>query len=158
MDRVVWKLQDSTRYHNFDNDPAWDLANSICYERFDNKARPDSAQARIIMEDFTNFYGVKIYGRKQKMPVLFLKPTPILPFKAPADAAAMIYKGTAVFAGFTDFSQKFPPIMDEVKSELEIKIYSYNTLAELNLQLASYGIKAELGEAEIDVLIVEETL
>lgn len=158
MDRVVWKVRDSMRYYDFEADPQWKLANYICYERFDNSLRADSVQVRIIMEDFANFYGVKIYASQEKMPVLFLRPTEVVPNKALADQHLFVYKGSAVFAGFTDFSQKFPPIVDEVKSEVEIKIYGYTSLVELNKQLAAYGIKAELGEAEIDVLIVEEVL
>lgn len=156
MDRVVWKVKDSTKYHDFAADRYWRLKNAICYERFDAIQRTDSLQARVIMADFVGYYGLRVYASMQKMKVLLLKPTAIKPFNAPDDEKGMVYRGTTVFAGFTDLNEKFPPIVDHVKSDVEMRIFNYVTLEELNEQLAAYAIKAELGEEEIEVLVIEE--
>jgi thiol-disulfide isomerase/thioredoxin len=156
MDRVVWKVGDSTKYHNFTSDPEWRLRNAICYERFDTICRSDSLQARVIMEDFAGFYGLRVFSDMRKMKVLVLRPTEVKPYDAPLGAKGIVYRGSAVFAGFTDLTEKFPPIVDLVKSDAAMRIFEYDTLEELNRQLAACGIKAELDEEEIEVFVIAE--
>lgn len=158
MDRVVWKTNDPSKYYNFSNltEEQWMVDNAICYERFDNKSRTDSMQARVILNDFANYYGLKVYTELRNMKVLVLDSTSFKPFKTLENIKAMTYLGTAVFAGFTDLSERFPPVVDKVKSDIKIEIYPYDTLEELNVQLAGYGIKAEMGFEEIEVLVIEE--
>lgn len=156
MDRVVWKVSDSTRYYNFDNDPYWDIANRICYERYDSIARPDSLQALTVLKDFETFFGVRIYNGKKRMQVLELRPIAVKTYKPPKGGERMTYLGTTVFAGMIDYGEQFPPILDRVKSDKKMEIYPYKSLEELNMQLAGYGIKAEYATAEMEVLVVEE--
>lgn len=156
MDRVVWKVRDSTRYYNFDNDPYWDMANKICYERYDSIARPDSIQALSVLKDFETFFGVKVYKGMKRMRVLQLNPTAIKAYVAPKGLESMVYMGSAVFAGFTDLSEVFPPVVDNIKSDSKMEIHPYKSLEELNKQLAVYGIKAEYGMQEVEVLVIEE--
>lgn len=103
-----------------------------------------------------NFYGVKIYAAMRKIPVLFLKTTSVQSYVAPIGANMLVYKSTTVLAGFTDLNKKFPPMVDLVNSDVEITIHDYASMEELNAQLAAYGMKVELGEAEMEVMIVEE--
>lgn len=156
MDRVIWKVRDSTIYYDFAKENDWRIRHGICYERYDAIQRNDSVQAQIVREDLEDFFGVRVYEGTYKMKVLSLISTDIKPYKAPKGVEAMVYLGTTVFAGFTDLSEEFPPIVDGVKSELEIKIYPYKSLEQLNEQLASYGIKAVHSEKEIEVLFIEE--
>lgn len=156
MDRVLWQVKDSTKYYDFDNENTWRLHNTICYERYDSFARTDREQARVVMEDIASFFGVRAYKGMKRLPVLLLKPAPIAAYRARVGEEAAQYQGTAAFVGFTDYAEIFPPLVDLVKSDQILKIYRYSTLVELNAQLAAYGILAEYGEAEIEVLIIEE--
>ncbi|MDH5825852.1 TlpA family protein disulfide reductase [Sphingobacterium faecium] len=157
MDRVVWRVKDSTKYYDFEGKELdWRLKNTICYERFDKKPRIDSMQALVILNDFVNYYGLKVYTELREMKVLVLDSTIVKHFKPLENKKAMTYRGTAVFAGFTDYSEKFPPMVDKVKSDVMMEIYPYDTLEELNVQLAAYGMKAEQGFEEIEVLVIEE--
>lgn len=156
MDRVVWKVKDSTKYYNFGNDEIWNVNNTICYERFDNRQRTDSMQARVVLNDFANYYGLKVYTELRNMKVLVLDSIGVKSFKTPENKKVMSYRGTAVFAGFTDLSERFPPMVDKVKSNVKMEIYKFNTLDELNVQLAGYGMKAALGFEEIEVLVIAE--
>jgi hypothetical protein len=90
------------------------------------------------------------------MKVLVLRPTEVKPYDAPLGAKGIVYRGSAVFAGFTDLTEKFPPIVDLVKSDAAMRIFEYDTLEELNRQLAACGIKAELDEEEIEVFVIAE--
>ncbi|SKC06536.1 Redoxin [Sphingobacterium nematocida] len=156
MDRLVWNVRDSTRYYNFENDPYWDISNKVCYERYDSIARPDSLQARIVLKDLETFLGVKVSRGMKLMRVLELNTTTLKAYQAPKDQESMTYIGTAVFAGFTDLKEMFPPVVDNVKSDVKMEIHPYRTLEELNRQLATYGIKAEYGSRDIEVLVIEE--
>ncbi|MNT81250.1 hypothetical protein D3C72_2208220 [compost metagenome] len=51
---------------------------------------------------------------------------------------------------------QFPPVIDQVNRNEKITVGDFSNLAELNQQLAVYGIKAEIGEGEIEVLVIEE--
>ena len=157
IERVHWKVKDSTKYYNFKNEEGWWKENAICYERYDIKERPDSLQALVIMQDFLSFYGVKIYQEKRKIKCLVLKPCPVVPYTADPDAKKITYVGTNVLTGFLDLSEKFPPAVDLVNDrKIEIEIRDYNDLEGMNVQLAAYGIKGVIEDAEINVLVVEE--
>ncbi|MGB3106198.1 TlpA family protein disulfide reductase [Sphingobacterium siyangense] len=157
MDRVIWQVKDSSKFYDFEqSDPFWETKNSICYERYDPIIRPDSVLADIILKDFISFCGVTIKPDVRKIKVLRLVSTKPQTESNPEPTDAVTYRGTAVFAGFTDMSMQFPPILDEVNSDVKLRIAPYNNLEELNKQLARYGIKAEYGLSEMDVLVIEE--
>lgn len=157
MDRVVWKVADSTKYENF-NEPAdvWLVDHAVSYERYDQRSRPDSIQARIIMDDFERLYGVKAYVGTKRMPCLVLKPFEAVAYKG-SGAQGKIYKGTTALSIFLDYEGKFPPAIDEVKKDVRIELERYDDLNALNRQLAAYGVKGEIEECEITVLVIEET-
>jgi hypothetical protein len=156
MERVVWKVNDSTLYYNFkDEKDEWILKNGFSYERYDIKVRPDSMQARLVLADFLNFYGIKAYEGKKLMNCLVLENGPIVPYTGEV-IEPMSYDGTASFSIFTDFSEKLPPIIDRVGKEIKMKIGKYETLEELNVQLAEYGIVGTVKLEEIPVLVIEE--
>lgn len=156
MDRVMWKVKDSTEYDNFDQlEEVWLLDHGISYERYDRHARPDSIQARIIIDDFKKMYGVSVYENTKRMPCLVLRKD-----KANSDSAVqkegMLYSGTKALAMFLDYKGGLPPSIDEANVEVRMRIGDYQNLAELNQQLAAYGIKGVIEEREIKVLVIEE--
>ncbi|MFD2553097.1 TlpA family protein disulfide reductase [Sphingobacterium tabacisoli] len=157
MDRVVWKVKDSTIYENFSANPkeVWLVDNGISYERYDRIKRPDSIQALEIMYDFESIYGVKIYLDKKLMPCLVLKSCVAVPSKEKKEGQ-MVYVGSKVFATFLDYVNQFPPVIDEVNIDTRIEVGNVKTLEELNKQLVVYGIRGEIEERKIDVLVVEE--
>lgn len=157
MDRVVWKVQDSTKYCDFENiGVEWLLKNAISYERYDLRGRPDSIQAKLILADFLSFYGLKTYEEVKMIPCLVLSACPVVPFKGERSQNKMTYKGSLVFSMFLDFSGKFPPTVDNVNYNGKMEIGDFESLADLNQQLASYGIKAALTDAPKKVLVIEE--
>lgn len=157
MDRVIWKVRDSSIYYNFDRkDDQWMLKHGVSYERYDIKERVDSVQARVILADFISFYGVRAYEGNKRMKCLILLPTSVSPYTGKAVTKTMTYSNSTVFAMFADYAGKFPPTIDRVNSKTEMKIGGYETLEELNAQLAAYGIKAEIAEADMKVLVIEE--
>lgn len=158
MERVVWKVKDSTKYYDFKNEKdEWMLKNGISYERYDTTLRPDSVQARLVLADFLSFYGIKAYEGNKRMKCLVLEKGPIVPYTGSV-IDPMSYDGTASFSIFTDFSEKLPPIIDRVGKEIKMDIGKYETLEELNTQLAKYGIVGVIKEEEISVLVIEEVI
>jgi len=156
MDRVVWKVGDSTRYENFDKVvDVWLVDHAVSYERYDRNARPDSLQARIIMDDFERLYGVRAYVGKRRMPCLVFKQVQIVPYDR-VGTEVMTYKGTTALSIFLDYGGKFPPVIDEIKKDGKIQLEPYATLEELNRQLVAHGIKGYIEEREIEALVIEE--
>ncbi len=160
IERIVWKVKDSTQYYDFENrdSEAWRVKNGVCYERYDLMERADSIQARVILDDLKNFYGVKVYPSKARIKTLVLNPCPVVQTERKFVNKPLRYIGSNVFASFLDISELFPPALDKVDFKGPIEIGEYKTLDELNIQLANYGIKAEIGTEEMDVLVVEEIL
>ncbi|MNY59189.1 hypothetical protein D3C86_1956070 [compost metagenome] len=87
---------------------------------------------------------------------LILKPCEIKPYLRQPGAKVMNYDNSSVLAVMTDMSGKYPPVLDMVKSNEKIILEKYSNLEELNEQLANYGIKAEIGIGEQEVLVIEE--
>ncbi|SKB97085.1 Thiol-disulfide isomerase or thioredoxin [Sphingobacterium nematocida] len=158
FDRVIWKVKDSTKYENFSEQPSdvWLLDNAVSYERYDKKNRPDSIQARIILNDFVNLYGVRAYKSTKRMPCLVLKNCPVVNYIEKDAGGKMTYMGTTVLVSFLDYVNKFPPAVDEVNKDIKIRLGTYETLDDLNKQLAVYGIRGDVEEREIEVLLIEE--
>ncbi|WP_158499912.1 TlpA family protein disulfide reductase [Sphingobacterium paucimobilis] len=158
FDRVIWNVKDSTKYENFSEQPSdvWLVDHAVSYERYDMRIRTDSIQARIIMDDFVNLYGVRAYESTKKMPCLVLKKCPVVDYDGKDVGRKMTYVGTAVLAGFLDYTTLFPPVVDEAKVETRIQIGTYATIEDLNQQLAAYGVKGQVEQREIKVLVIEE--
>ncbi|SKB96128.1 Thiol-disulfide isomerase or thioredoxin [Sphingobacterium nematocida] len=157
LDRVDWKVKDSTRYDNFSapND-VWLVEHAVSYERYDQKIRADSIQALIIMDDFERLYGVKVGVGSKRMPCLVLKSCPPIDDTTKDTKSKMTYMGTTVLASFLDYINKFPPVIDEVNKDVKMRLGAYETLDDLNKQLATYGIRGAIEERQIEVLVIEE--
>ncbi|MDR2284775.1 MAG: redoxin family protein [Sphingobacterium sp.] len=158
LDKVIWKVKDSTIYHNFSEKPTevWLVDNAISYERHDRIQRPDSMQVLDIMKDFERLYGVSAYMAKRVMPCLVLKPCPVVLSNQNDKSEKLTYVGSKVLAGFLDYVNRFPPVVDEVNVDTKILLEGYDTIEHLNKQLEGYGIRGEIENREIDVMIVEE--
>lgn len=156
MERVIWKVKDSTQYYDFkDEQDEWMLKNGFSYERYDTKDRPDSVQAQLVLADFLSFFGIKAYEGKKRMNCLVLESAPIVPYSGDV-IDPMSYTSSTTFSIFTDYVNKFPPVIDRVNKNLKMQIGRYETLDELNAQLAAYGIVGKIQLEEISVLVIEE--
>ncbi|AIM36823.1 hypothetical protein KO02_09000 [Sphingobacterium sp. ML3W] len=156
MERVIWKVKDSTQYYDFeDEQDEWVLKNGFSYERYDIRERPDSVQARLVLADFLSFFGVKAYEGKKLMNCLVLENGPIVPYSGSL-IDPMSYTSSTTFSIFTDYLHKLPPVIDRVNKNLKMQIGSYETLDELNAQLGAYGIVGKIQLEEISVLVIEE--
>lgn len=156
-ERLLLKVKDPNRYVDTAHigDP-WYMQNAISYERLDEIQRTDSAQAQILLQDLHSFLGIRTYKTMEKIECLLLKSCPIIPYMGKVPLDGMTYEGSSVLAVMLDMGRQFPPVLDLVKSEAVIKLGNYDNLEELNTQLASYGIVAEIGIGEQEVLVVEE--
>lgn len=155
-ERLVLKVKDPNRYEDTANvGDIWYAKNAISYERLDAIQRTDSAQAEILLQDLHDFLGIRIYKEMQNIECLILKPCPVKPYKGkvPLDGT---FEGSSVLAVMMDMNRIFPPVLDLVKSDTVIKLGSYSNIEELNEQLATYGIVAEIGMGEQEVLVIEE--
>ncbi|MBB2951140.1 TlpA disulfide reductase family protein [Sphingobacterium sp. JUb56] len=156
-ERLLLKVKNPNRYLDTSSmGNVWYTQHAISYERLDSITRTDSAQARIVLQDIHSFLGIRTYKKMHKMNCLILKPCPIEPYKGEAPLNAMAYDGSSVLAVMTDLGRQFPPVLDKVNTDTKITLGAYNNLQELNEQLAHYGIKAEIGIGEQEVLVIEE--
>jgi len=156
-ERVIWKVKDKSRYiDTAGQGESWVVKNALCYERVDWLSRSDSAQARVFLKDLHSFMGINSYPTKHKLPCLVLLPCPVKPDDRKDVGKKMNFGNSSVLAGFLDISGKFPPVVDKVKLQRKIAVGAYDTLEQLNEQLAAYGIVAVPGEEELEVLVIEE--
>lgn len=156
-ERRILKVKDPNRYVDLSNmGDMWYSENAICYERLDKIERPDSARARMVLNDLHNFFGIRSYKTMQEIDCLIFKPCPVKPYTGKTLEKAMNYANSSVLAVMTDLGEQFPPVLDLVHSKEKIKIAPYANLEEFNEQLAAYGIEAVLGRGMQEVLVVEE--
>jgi len=156
-DRVVWKVKNPKKYDDMDKvGEDWLNENGICYERIDLESKPDSLQARLVVDDLHRLLGLRSYFSTKTMKCLVLKRGTVRQSTAPASGNRPIYENSNILASFIDFSNLFPPAVDLVKSESRIQIGSFNNLQELNDQLGPYGIEAVIEDQNIPVFVVEE--
>ena len=156
-ERLVLKVKDPNRYQDFSGiGEAWSLKNAISYERIDKIQRSDSSLARLVLNDLHSFFGIISYRTMQEMDCLILKPCPIKAYTGSTAGSKMNYANSSVLAVMTDLGEKFPPVLDLVNSKEKITIGEYETLKDLNMQLAAYGIEAVLGRGMQEVLVIEE--
>lgn len=156
-ERLVLNVKDPSRYEDINNiGDVWYIKNAISYERLDAIQLIDSAQARVVLQDLHNFLGIRTYKAMNRIECLILKRGNVKPYTGLAPMKGMEYEGTSVLAVMTDLGRQFPPVLDLVKSRDKIKLGNYSNLEELNEQLAVYGIVAEIGMGEQEVLVIEE--
>ncbi|NJI74053.1 redoxin family protein [Sphingobacterium kitahiroshimense] len=156
-ERLLLKVKDPNHYEDIANDgDIWYAEHAISYERLDKIQRTDSAQARLLLNDLHAFLGILTYKDVKNIKCLILKSCPVKPYTGKLPLDGMTYNGSSVLAVMLDMGQQFPPVLDLVKSKVVLKLGKYNNLDELNEQLASYGIVAEIGMGEQEVLVIEE--
>lgn len=156
-ERLLLKVKDGNRYRDTANiGDIWYMQHAISYERFDEIQRTDSAQAQILLQDLHCFLGIRTYKKMEKIECLIFKPCPIVPYTGKVPLDGLTFEGSSVLAVMTDMGNKFPPVLDLVRSKQKIKLGSYSNLVQLNEQLATYGIEAEIGMGEQEVLVIEE--
>ncbi|WP_418359735.1 TlpA family protein disulfide reductase [Sphingobacterium detergens] len=158
-ERVILNVKDTSIYDDFERKgfESWLINNGFCYERYDQFKRSDSAQARVILEDFRNFFGIHVFEAKHKIKTLVLKPcSPAKDARVMAPKITRINTSEALVLSL-DYSEKFPPAKDKVNYKGIIELNPFDTLEQLNGQLVYYGIKAEIGMEEMDVLVIEES-
>ncbi|WP_286862709.1 MULTISPECIES: TlpA family protein disulfide reductase [Sphingobacterium] len=158
-ERVILNVKDTSIYDDFERKgfESWLIKNGFCYERYDPFGRSDSAQARIILEDFKNFFGINVFEAKHKIKTLVLKPcSPAKGTRVMGAKVTRINTSEALVLSL-DYSEKFPPAKDKVNYKGIIELNPFDTLEQLNRQLIYYGIEAEIGMEEIDVLVIEES-
>lgn len=155
-EQVVWNVQDSTIFKDFANrGEAWDVEHSISYERIDRIRRPDSVQAKIVLQDLQSFLGIKTYWSTKILKCYILKTCPVQkPDKKSENEVG--YEGTDVFSKFMAFREEFPLISDHVRSSSTFYLAPFNTIAELNEQLKRYGYELVEGEDEFEIFVIEE--
>lgn len=157
-ERLVMNVKDPNRFKDINNiGDMWYRQYAISYERLDSIQRTDSAQAAIVLNDLHNFLGIRTYKAMKPVECLILKPCPVKPYSGKEPLNGMVYDGTAVMTVMIDLGGKYPPVLDRVQTRDKITLGNYSNLQELNKQLAAYGIKAEPGVAEMEVLFIEET-
>lgn len=156
-ERLVLAVKDPNRYRDTANiGNMWYTEHAISYERLDSIHRTDSAQATVVLNDLHNFLGIRSYKTRREVPCLILKPCPVKPYTGKKLIAGMVYEGSGAMAVMTDLSGLYPPVLDLVKSKDKITLGTYDNLEELNEQLGVYGIRAEVGPGELEVLVIEE--
>lgn len=157
MERVVWKVRDSTEYYSFtEAKDSWNVRHAICYERLDAVQRNHSEQAKIVLNDIHSLLGINSYFTKKKLQCLILQKCPTIPNVRKEIMGEMQFEGTEVLASFIDLSGKYPLVCDDVRRRENLVIGNFRNLDELNDQLRSYGIEAVYGEREFEVLVIEE--
>lgn len=156
-ERLLLIVKDPNAYKDTANvGDIWYAEHAISYERMDVISRTDSAQGRLLLHDLHTFLGIRTNKAMKNIECLILKPCPVKSYGGKIPMEGMTYAGTSVFAVMTDMGRQFPPVLDLVKSKAEIKLGDYSNLKELNEQLAVYGIVAEIGMGEQEVLVIEE--
>ncbi|WP_282638699.1 TlpA family protein disulfide reductase [Sphingobacterium thalpophilum] len=156
-ERLVLEVKDPNRYKDISNiGNIWYSQHAISYERLDSIHRTDSAQAAVVLHDLHSFLGIRSYKAMKEIPCLILKPCPVKPHTGGTPSNGMVYEGSGAMAVMTDLSGLYPPVLDMVKSKDKITLGAYDNLEELNQQLGAYGIKAEVGSGELEVLVIEE--
>lgn len=158
-DRIEWRVKDKTIY-NYDEtekEPSkWMRENAICYERIDKVQRREQEQAKVVLHDMNSFFGLNVYYSIAKRKCLVLKRVPVSkPGKVNIENMQNL-EGTSVLAFILDYSKKYPPVVDDVKSMQDIAIGEFNNIDELNQQLATYGMLLTPDEREIEVVVFEE--
>lgn len=156
-ERLILKVKDPNRYEDQSNlGEVWYTKNAISYERLDRIQRPDSVQASMVLNDLHSFFGIRSYRSMEKITCLIFKSCPVIPYTGKIITGNMTYDNISVFATMTDLNYQFPPALIQVDGNDKLIIGDYANLQELNEQLGAYGIKAVVGDGEMEVLVIEE--
>ncbi|AIM36178.1 hypothetical protein KO02_05315 [Sphingobacterium sp. ML3W] len=157
-ERIKWKVSNPDRYRYLasgDGKNSWLLDHGICYERIDVLDIDTQRVAKVIINDLNNGLGLNVYWSIEEIPCLVLQRLD--------DDAVIIEKsedgleGTEVLVFTIDYLGKFPPVFDEVKSTVNIKVDDYSSLDALNKQLQNQGLVLKKDARKMEVLVFEES-
>lgn len=156
--RVVWKVRDSSIYEDFNKQgEEWIRKYGICYERRDFNHVSDSVQARAILNDLNSFFGLKTYYSTRVIDCIIVEPCAVKENPNLKITNGFKVTGSGGIGLMIEWSGKFPPVFDRVKSDKTLyTLGGFKNLEELNQQLEVYGVKAKYGREEMEVLVVEE--
>lgn len=154
--RVVWKVKerDKYRYLGKGGKNEWLLVNGISYHKTYNREMETKTQAEILISDLNAALGLHVYWSEKEIPCLVLKRLSTTKKGIATDEGEL--EGTSVLAFMIDYKDGFPPVVDEVNSEVRMKIDDFSTLESLNKQLKKYGMVLEEGLRKVEVLVFEE--
>lgn len=157
-ERVEWNVKNPDRYQ-YDESKSlpyqmWQEKYSVCYKRMDHLDISDSIRAIHVLNDLSDFFGVKVSWEFRKRRCLVITKTEQKHVEM--KQKGMRYDGTETFAFFMDYSGKYPPVIDEVKLIIDMEIPDFKNLDELNLYLANYGAKIKEDWRDIEVMVFKE--
>jgi hypothetical protein len=157
--RVEWKVKDGNfyKYDEEEKEPSkWIEKNSVCYERIDKIRRNEQQQAKVVYNDMNSFFGLNVYYGKARRKCLVLQKLKVKESEQRKADDMQNLEGTSVLAFVIDYTKQYPPVIDEVKSKENIAIGTFKNIAELNQQLAAYGMQLTPEERDIEVVVFEE--
>jgi len=157
-ERIEWNVKNPDRYQ-YDESKSlpyqmWLEKYSVCYKRMDHLDVSDSTRALHVLNDLSDFFGVKVSWEFRKRRCLVITKT--AQKHVELKQKGMRYDGTETFAFFMDYSGKYPPVIDEVKLTVDMEIPDFNNLDELNHYLANYGAMIKEDWRDIEVLVFKE--
>ncbi|ERJ57343.1 hypothetical protein M472_01050 [Sphingobacterium paucimobilis HER1398] len=154
--RVVWKAKEHDRYRYLGKGGKneWLLSNGISYHRTYSRKTELSELAEIMIGDLSNALGLRVYWSEKEIPCLVLKRLPKAKKELSSDEGEL--EGTSVLAFMIDYKDSFPPVVDEVNSDVRMKIEDFSTLENLNKQLKKYGMILEEELRKVEVLVFED--
>ncbi|MEN5055154.1 TlpA family protein disulfide reductase [Sphingobacterium kitahiroshimense] len=160
-ERIIWKVQDSSRYKYFKGEEGvneWLLKNGITYERYDKIKMSDSLQSQIMLNDLNAFLGLKVYWTTKVLPCLVIKQLKNKHKDPKSMKSEGGIEGTDVLAFMIDYQGNYPPVVDEVDGKMNIQIDDYSSLEKLNQQLKVYDLVIIKEKRPIEVLLFEQVM
>lgn len=154
--RVVWEVKDSDKYRYLGKGGKneWLLDNGISYQRVYSRQKDPSKLAEIVISDLNAALGLHVYWSEKEIPCLVLKRLSTAKNDIATDEGEL--EGTSVLAFMIDYQDSFPPVVDEVNSDMRMNIVDFSTLESLNEQLKKYGMVLEDGLRKVEVLVFED--
>ncbi|MCY4778561.1 TlpA disulfide reductase family protein [Sphingobacterium sp. UT-1RO-CII-1] len=154
--RVVWKVKDPGKYRYLGKGGKneWLLDNGISYQRVYSRQKDPSKLAEIVISDLNAALGLRVYWSEKEIPCLVLKRLSKKKNGIATDEGEL--GGTSVLAFMIDYQGGFPPVVDEVNSDVRMNIVDFSTLENLNEQLKKYGMVLEEGVRKVEVLVFED--
>lgn len=157
-ERIEWNVKNPDRYH-YDELKGlpyqmWQEKYSVSYKRMDHLDISDSLRAKKVLDDLSDFFGVKVSWELRKRRCLVI--TKAEQKHTEIKQKGLRYDGTESLAFAIDYSGKYPPVIDEVKLIVDMEIPDFKNLDELSLYLANYGAIVKEDWRDIEVLVFKE--
>lgn len=154
-ERVEWNVPIKDKYQYPDDGTGsnvWLMENGICYERSFSQSLDSISIAKLVINDLEEYFRVRMMEKVKNKNCLVIKK--IDATMVENDAVPIVHKleGSSVLAFLLDYSGEFPPTIDEADYKGVIEIGNFETLEELNYQLAGYGLHVERKSREYDII------